>query len=227
LATVAGEHLRDSQTDDLEIVALQRHHVPAVAALHQRSFPNFFLSQLGEGFLREFYGGFLNDPTAVTAVALDSTGKVRGAVVGTTEPVGFFKRLLKRRLFGFACRSTAFALRNPADAPRLLRAVGYRGDAPEGPGGGALLSSICVDPTLQGGGIGRSLVDAWTATASRQGTTEAFLTTDAIGNTAVNRFYQGLGWTISDSYETPEGRRMHRYVTTLPVHAAERTDHNG
>jgi colanic acid biosynthesis glycosyl transferase WcaI len=227
LARVAGAEIGQGCTSDFRIVPLQRRHVPEVAALHRRSFPQFFLSELGEGFLREFYGGFLHDPSAVTAVALDVTGAVQGAVVGTTEPEGFFRRLLQRRLIGFASRSAAFTLRHPARAPRLLRAVGYRGDAPKGRPGGALLSSICVDPLAQGSGIGRSLVEAWTAEAEHRGATEAFLTTDAEDNVLVNTFYQSLGWTISESYETPEGRRMHRYATTLDASAEERTDING
>ena len=40
----------------------------------------------------------------------------------------------------------------------------------------------------------------------------AFLTTDAENNNTVNSFYHSLGWKIESAYETPEGRKMNRYV---------------
>jgi hypothetical protein len=46
----------------------------------------------------------------------------------------------------------------------------------------------------------------------RRGLVGCYLTTDADGNEAVNKFYQNLGWRVESSYVTPQGRRMHRYV---------------
>ena len=84
------------------IAPLHPADVPQLVALHRRAFPSFFLSDLGPAFLTEFYRGFLTDPTSVTAVARDDRGDVVGGVVGTTAPAGFFARLLRRRLVGFA-----------------------------------------------------------------------------------------------------------------------------
>ena len=185
-----------------------------LARMHRQAFPDFFLSTLGEPFLVQFYGGFLKDETAVSVVARDEDGMPLGAVVGTTEPSGFFGRLLKHRWPGFALASARALLRDPTAASRLMRAVRYRGEAPAGEGG-ALLSSICVDPAAQGGGIGRLLVDEWTRVAAAKGAHEAFLTTDAIGNDAVNGFYQARGWTLTDTRQTREGRLMNRYTKRL------------
>lgn len=207
----------------LSFVPLRRPHVESVAEIHRQAFPDFFLTKLGSGFLREFYRGFLGDATAVTTVLLDGAGSIRGAAVGTTQPAGFFKRLLKRRLAGFATQSASVIIRNPIHAPRLMRAVGYRGEVPDSLPGAALLSSICIDPGLQGQGAGRLLLDAWTAQAELQGASSAVLTTDADGNHSVNAFYRRLGWTVHDEYTTPEGRRMNRYVKALNDSAPERT----
>lgn len=223
LAVAAGRTtLDETDTPPLRTVPLRRVHIESVARLHQQAFPEFFLTKLGPGFLREFYQGFLEDSTAVSSVLLDGSGRVRGAAVGTTEPAGFFKRLLKRRLVGFATKSAAIALKNPAHAPRLLRAVAYRGEASDNLPGAALLSSICVDPGLQGKGAGRQLLDAWTDQAQRQGASSAMLTTDAEGNDSVNAFYSRLGWNLHDEYSTPENRRMNRYVKAVNTSASER-----
>jgi ribosomal protein S18 acetylase RimI-like enzyme len=197
---------------------LRRDDVPPAASLHRRAFPTFFLTSLGEPFLVEFYRGFLGDATAVTVMAHDERGLLRGLVVGTVEPAGFFRRLLRRRWPGFLVASARAVLASPRVAPRLLQAVGYRGNA--GPGEhGALLSSICVDPDLQGHGIGRELLTAWTTEVALRGANHAFLTTDADDNASTLRFYESSGWSRTASFETIQGRRMHRYGITLEAPA--------
>jgi ribosomal protein S18 acetylase RimI-like enzyme len=188
--------------------------VAAAASLHRRAFPTFFLTSLGEPFLAEFYRGFLGDATAVTVVAYDERGQIRGLVVGSVEPADFFRRLLLRRWFGFVLAGARAVLASPRAAPRLLRAVGYRGGASRGEHG-ALLSSICVDPDFQGHGIGRELLLAWTAEAALRGASRAFLTTDADDNADTLRFYESGGWTRTASFCTAGGRRMHRYDIAL------------
>jgi hypothetical protein len=47
------------------------------------------------------------------------------------------------------------------------------------------------------------------------GVTQAFLTTDADGNDAINRFHTAQGWRLTGKYVTREGRRMNRYATSL------------
>ena len=188
--------------------------IRSLAQLHRAAFPDFFLSRLGEPFLVQFYRGFLMDDSAVTVVAQAADGSVQGVVVGTTEPAGFFGRLVKHRCLGFALASVRAMVTNPKSAPRLLRATRYRGDAPAG-SKGALLSSICVDPARQGSGLGAQLVEAWTGEVADRGLHTAFLTTDADNNDAVNRFYQAQGWVVSARYVTREGRSMNRYTIAL------------
>jgi len=185
-----------------------------LARLHRAAFPGFFLSSLGEPFLVQFYRGFLMDDSAVCVVARADDGAVLGAVVGTTEPAGFFGRLVLNRLPGFVLASVRAVLTNPKAAPRLLRAARYRGGDRVG-AGGALLSSICVRPSARGSGLGRQLMEAWTREVVGRGVDTAFLTTDADHNEAVNRFYQERGWTLADSCRTREGRLMNRYTTRL------------
>lgn len=196
------------------LAALHPADVDAVVRLHRKAFPSFFLSTLGPGFLTQFYKGFLTDPTAVTVVARDEAGRVVGSVVGTTEPAGFFRRLLGRRFAGFAMASARAILAEPARARRLLRGLTYRGEAGDRVDG-ALLSSICVDPDLQGGGVGRQLIEQWCDTALSRGARRAFLTTDAEDNEGVNAFYVRRGWTLASSFATPEGRKMNRYEKEL------------
>jgi len=188
--------------------------VRPLARLHRAAFPGFFLTTLGEPFLVQLYRGYLADHTAVTVVARAADGSVRGAVIGTTEPAGFFSRLLKKQLPGFALAAARAVVVSPRAGRRLLRALCYRGDASPG-ATGALLSSICVDATAQGTGLGGQLLEAWTQEVQRRGIGSAFLTTDATDNDDVNRFYEQRGWVLSERYITREGRSMNCYTITL------------
>lgn len=194
---------------------LSQAHVSRLAEIHQVAFPNFFLSSLGYGFLRTFYRGFMDDASAVTVVAVRSDGTPVGAVVGTTQPAGFYSRLLKRRGLSFLASATASMAKRPSIVPRILRAVFYRGDSPSRDGMMALLASICIDPELQGGGLGRLMLAEWEVEARRSGSSAAYLTTDAENNTGVNKFYAGAGWELSETYSTKEGRKMNRFEKVL------------
>lgn len=189
---------------------LRRDDVRDAARLHRVAFPGFFLSQLGEGFLREFYGAFL-DSGAVTVVARGDDGALLGVVVGHVAPDGFFRRLLVRRWYAFALHSLRLVIRHPRVVPRLFRAVTYRGHVPQQPTG-ALLSSICTSERARGTGVGRELIDRWTTELVLRGGVAAFLTTDATGNDAVNAFYVRSGWRLTGTFTTPEGRSMNTYT---------------
>lgn len=197
--------------------------VPALAALHRRAFPDFFLSRLGEPFLRQLYLGYLSDSDAVVSVARATEGRVVGVCLGSAHPAGFFSRLLRRRLLGFLVASGLAIVRDPRTAPRLLAALRYRGEVPQRLDG-ALLSSLCVDPDVQSAGIGRALDEAWRARAAELGARTAFLTTDADGNEAVNRFYHRGGWVLSDQFVTAQGRRMNRYRHELGLTGRDASD---
>ncbi len=187
-----------------------RTDVPALAGLHARAFPGFFLSGLGPQFLRQLYRGYIEDPTSIISLARGQDGQIIGICVGTLQPLGFYRRLLKRQFFGLCMASGLAAIRNPRALPRLFAALAYRGDIPAG-STGALLSSLCVEPESQGTGLGRTLEENWRAIARVMGARAAFLTTDADDNEAVNRFYLSGGWGLHDQFVTRQGRRMNRF----------------
>ncbi len=194
----------------VEIKEIEAKYISDIVDVHMRAFPSFFLTFLGPRFLREFYGSFIADDQGIGFVALED-GKVLGAVVGPLNPAGYFKRLLKRRWFAFCLASMGAVLKKPSVMARLFRAVFYRGEAPQGKVR-SLLSSIAVSPDTQGKGVGKALVSSWLEAAKARGSKGAFLTTDTDNNEAVNGFYQRLGWTLESQYETPEGRKMNRYI---------------
>jgi GNAT superfamily N-acetyltransferase len=186
--------------------------IDAVVDLHLRAFPTFFLSFLGPRFLRHFYASFTWHPDGIALVAVRSEdGAPLGVIAGPLIPEGFFGTLVRHRWWAFAAASFAVLLKRPLVAPRLLRAIRYRGQPPPGVRR-ALLSTIAVSPEAQRRGIGRALLTAWLDAVRARGAKGAYLTTDAAGNESINRFYLRSSWTLGERFVTREGRHMNRYV---------------
>ncbi|HFD87614.1 MAG TPA: GNAT family N-acetyltransferase, partial [Gammaproteobacteria bacterium] len=162
--------------------------VPAVVQVHLRSFQGFFLTFLGPAFLRQLYAAILADPSGIGFVAEDEKG-VCGFVAGTTQPSGFYRRLLRRRWWHFALAVTLPVLRRPSIIPRLLRAFAMPEQVAQQEGRGTLMS-VAVLPEAQGKGIGRALVRAFLDEAVHRGLRQVDLTTDRDNNEATNHFYQ-------------------------------------
>jgi GNAT superfamily N-acetyltransferase len=184
-----------------------------VVCIHLASFQGFFLSFLGTRFLRELYAGILDDPTGI-AYVFESQVHLMGFVAGTSEPEGFYRRLLSQRWWRFAVASMGPALKNPLIITRLLRALRKPQEAANQPDTGTLMS-MAVLPQEQGAGIGQVLVMAFLQEAARRGLRHVDLTTDRFNNDSVNSFYQKRGFRFSQSYVTPEGREMNTYVIDL------------
>lgn len=185
-----------------------------VVQVHLQSFPKFFLSILGPGFLSRYYSAVCSDQSGIALVALDQSGTVMGFVAGTANPRGFYARLLKKQWLAFAASALPAVIKNPRIIHRLLGALNHPGENPAGPDVAGLYS-IGTTPQAQGRGWGGELVAEFLNEARKRGCRQVFLTTDLDGNDRVNRFYQKNGFTIKRQYATPQGRRMNEYWMDL------------
>jgi ribosomal protein S18 acetylase RimI-like enzyme len=181
-----------------------------VVDIHLRSFQGFFLTFLGPSFISLLYCATIKDIGGVALVA-EQRNKVCGFVTGTTQPFSFYKRLVKEHLFGFFWASLQGFLRNPAILPRLLRSFTMPGQ-PLPTEKCATLMSLAVDPDCQGIGIGKLLVLAFLDEAKKSGCFSVNLTTDAVNNDGINKFYERLGFSLYRSFLTPEKRLMNEYI---------------
>ncbi len=188
--------------------------VALVAGIHLSSFPGFFLTFLGARFLSLYYEGICAAPEGIAYVYQDTAGSPAGFVAGTSDPRGFYSRLLRRDWFRFFLASLAAMARKPSIVRRVGRAVFHPARSPAGKEV-AGLDSIGVLPSLQGTGAGTKLVGAFLDEARRRGCGKVFLTTDRDGNDAVNGFYRRAGFRLEREYATPEGRWMNEYWIDL------------
>ena len=193
---------------------MTREDVSSTVSVHLQSFPGFFLSSLGPKFLSHFYRGVVDASEGIAFVYLNEVGQTAGFVAGTSNPQGFYKRLLKRDWLKFSLASLGALLRKPSVVGRVARGLIHPGKNPPGEDVAGLFS-IGVLPELQGTGAGKKLVLAFLAEARKRRCKMVFLTTDRNNNEAVNLFYEKLDFVLEREYTTPEGRQMNEYWITL------------
>jgi ribosomal protein S18 acetylase RimI-like enzyme len=192
-----------------EIRRMNQSDVKSVTLIHLKSFPGFFLTFMGGAFLERFYAATISDETHIAFVSLQDE-KITGFVVGTTEPRGFYKRLLFRFGGRFLFASIRPVLNHPITILRLFnRLLSSTGTqyAPDE----ALLMSIAVLPECEGHGLGRALIAAFVKEACNRQIKKVYLTTDKNNNERVNLFYQKIGFDQVRSFITSEGREMNEY----------------
>jgi len=189
--------------------ASEQGNIRKLSKLHTRAFPDFFLTQLGVGFLDALYKGYLSDERSGIIVAEDN-GRLAGFIAYSNDYPNFYKGLIKHHLFRFAFCSMGAALRHPSFIKRLLGAF-KKSDSVVKSEKYVELASICVEPKMGKKGIGSQLIDHLKEMVDFNKYAYINLETDAVNNDAVNRFYVKNGFKLARSYSSAEGRKMNEY----------------
>ena len=192
--------------------------IPAVVRVHQASFPNFFLSQLGPAFLQAYYDLVLRFEYGIILVS-EECQAIDGFCAGFLYPSQFYQRMSASKMH-FALPILRGVLANPRCFSRVVRRSRRVADqSQQSPDTQTHvtceLSSIAVDPVSMGVGLGKALLLAFQAEAQARGAEQITLTTDADNNERVNHFYQRMGFTLSKSYVADEQRVMNEYHLIL------------
>lgn len=207
LAKTSGDNIRLASLSDLR----------AIARVHTSAFQGFFLTELGDQFLRAYYRTVLRHKGGILLVA-EKDGLVSGFAAGFVDPVAFYRKMARRK-WRFVLPVVVGLLRNP----RLLRRVlggSQRVIRPEVPASwpselACELSSIAVDPQRSRQGIGGQLLTSFLKCAASSGATCVFLTTDAENNDRVIRFYDKYGFRVNATLNIAGQRSMNQYVIEL------------
>lgn len=183
-----------------------------VVEIHLGSFPGFFLSILGPSFLSLLYESIRADPEGIALVHED--GIVNGFVAGVVDQPAFFRRMKRMRWWRFAWSAVGAVARKPQILLRLVRTLKLPEESSKASERACLLS-IAVAKDAQSKGIGKQLVSSFCNEMSKRKIPAFCLTTDRDQNEATNSFYLKLGFSLSRSFVTPEGRMMNEYVMVL------------
>ena len=187
--------------------------LPTVVQIHLTAFPTFFMTQLGPNFLTYYYKLVLDDPWRIFIVAENSIA-VLGFVSGTLHPQRFYQQLRKHR-WCLITKVIIALLREPLLLTRLIASYARAGHTADSFHNETCeLTSLAVNPTCAGHGIGKGLVTTFIGLVrgKRQKIT---LTTETTNNEKVNAFYHNLGFRIEESFYASKGRKLNKYFLRI------------
>lgn len=190
----------------MTIAPLRAEHVRSVAGLHVTQLTGL-LRALGTPAARAFYGGCVESPLMIGFVALDGSA-VRGFVCGSMKPRALKLEALARKPVPFTVGAALGIAMRPSALPFVWDML--RGSAGTHDAGAPELTYLAVAPEARRGGMGRQLVDAFTAAIRTAGASAYELSVDE-DNVAADAFYRRLGFQKVGTYrEFGIDRRRYR-----------------
>lgn len=131
--------------------------VNRIVTIHKQAFPDFFLTTLGDSFLRLYYSCMCRCDEAVTLCAVEE-GKFVGFASSALKSAGFNTRLIKSNMIPFMGESIKLLFTRPMSLVRLVKNFTKKSSSIEDDGNYAELFSFGVSPSCQGKGVGSLLL---------------------------------------------------------------------
>ena len=184
--------------------------IKSIVDIHLATFPGFFLTFLGPGFLKCLYQAFITHEASQLLIAENEAGELLGFVAFSNDLSALYRHLIRRDLFPLAWYSFSAFLRRPSILFRLLRGLKQPGQSLRAERY-AELSSIGVVPQWKHSGVGSALISEVKSRIDFSTISYLKLETDADNNDEVNAFYLRNGFVLHNNLTTKEGRRMNEY----------------
>lgn len=196
--------IRQARPDDLD----------TIVKIHDGAFPDFFLTSLGDGFLKLYYKTVMNSPDGILLVSHGDNDLI-GFCAGTLLSAGFNTRLIKKNLLSYLGQGIRLLFTHPVSIWHLYNNLSKENPDVGDKGEYAELLSIGVDPNKQGGGAGKKMLLALEDEVQRKGGSKLSLTTDYEDNEKAIGFYHSLGYNEWYDFVTFPNRRMYRMIKQI------------
>lgn len=193
---------------------VQKNEYESLAKLHSLAFNDFFLTTLGDGFLKTYYKAALKSKESIAVCAVDDDGSIVGFSTGCLKSKGFHKKLFITNFAQFSFQALHILFSNPKALLRLLNNMDKKAN-PNDDGNYSELLSIAVSPLHKGLGIGNKIIKTFEMEASNKGCNKIALTTDYTNNHQVLSFYKKSGYVVFYEFITYPNRRMYKYIKEL------------
>jgi ribosomal protein S18 acetylase RimI-like enzyme len=199
--------------------ALTKADLAAIAAIHRAAFPKSAMTMLGSQAIMRYYAWQFDGPHDLYAIGTAQqerlvgfcfAGTFRGAISGFVQKNRLFLALLLvykpwllanpiyRQKLGAGIAALRRRRATPTPQPRPSEQAPE--SAPHDHEAHFGILSVAVDPTMQGYGIGKILIDAVEREARARQFQRVRLSVSEENNQAI-AFYQRCGWQISHSWE--------------------------
>lgn len=182
----------------------------AVVKIHLERFSSFFLTTLGEAFLKVFYKAFLKNPGVL--LVLEDGGKIQGFAAGSRYNRGFFKKLLKNNLVEFGFSGIRILFTNPAALKRMATNAG------KSEKNNLIFAELLSIATFRNKkGYGKILLEEFEKEIRKENKENlpVSLTTDFHENEKAVQFYKDCGYDVQEVFESYQGRKMYRFIKNL------------
>ncbi len=189
--------------------------IDGIVKIHQDAFKDFFLTSLGEDFLKLYYSTFVNSKDGVVYCAKNGDNVVGFSAI-SYESHGFNSKLIRENLFKYGLMTLKLLFTRPKSILRLAKNLNKESKEATLTDNGlyAELYSIAVSPDCQGEGVGRFLLTVTEADV-REYNSKISLTTDYYDNDQTIAFYRALGYREFYDFVTYPNRRMWRMIKEL------------
>ena len=199
----------------IEIRKAKTSDVDSIVAIHNQAFPNFFLTTLGNRFLRLYYKCMCNSRDAVTLCAIDE-GTLVGFSSTALKSAGFNTKLIKQNSVIFVMEAIKLLFTKPTALVRLVKNFTKKSSDMEDNGDYAELFSIGVLPLCQGKDVGSLLLSRNERMIREMGGGKRLsLTTDKNNNESAIAFYQRNGYKVLYEFKAYPDREMYRFIKDL------------
>lgn len=189
-------------------------NIDDIVAVHDDAFAGFFLTSLGDGFLKTYYKSVLKSPKGVLLGCFKNEDLI-GFCAATEESIGFNKSIIKQSFIAFIGIAIKLLLTRPSAVFRLFSNFTKKSNDVEDDGNYAELLSIGVLKKAQGMGAGKSLLIELENVMKEKGVKRLSLTTDYYNNEGTIGFYKSLGYSIMYDFITYPNRRMYRMIKKI------------
>lgn len=193
---------------------VKKNEVNFLVKIHEAAFPDFFLTQLGDVFLRFYYKSVLKHKQGVLIGAYKADELI-GFCAATQLSKSFNLSLIINNFFQFSIVGVRLLFTNPKAIIRLFKNLTKSSSDNNDDGSYAEILSIGVDPKKQGGGLGKKLLKAVEEELEKNRIDKLSLTTDYYNNDNAINFYKSLEYKIMYVFETYPNRKMYRLIKNI------------
>jgi len=198
----------------MEIRKILKQEIDAVVDVHKNSFQGFFLTLLGDEFLKVYYDSIRKDRNALL-VGFFEEDVLSGFYAACLISKGFNKNLVKQNVLKFLMLGIRLMFTKPISLIRLIKNLSKSDLNVNDKGDYAELLSIGVSQKKQGKGIGKELLIQLEKELKQKGCSEISLTTDYYNNEKTIQFYKGIGYDIYYEFMAYPNRKMYRMIKKI------------
>ena len=198
----------------IEIKQISKLDINKVVSTHNDAFKDFFLTSLGDNFLKLYYNSVRKNEKGLL-LGLYEDDELCGFCAAATQSKGFNSNLVKSNIYSFGLMGLQLIVTRMPALLRLIKNFSKENPDFDDNGNYAELLSIGVSTGNQGKGIGKKLLLQLEESLKNKGIEKLSLTTDYYNNEKTIQFYKGLGYTIYYDFITHPNRRMYRMIKII------------